>query len=55
MKTVDFTHSVDSDELAHNELSHLDLYICPLFLELSISYSLYSLNFKYDIAMLKYF
>ena len=39
MKTVDFTHSVDSDELAHNS------YLIWIYI-----FALYSWNFQYHIA-----
>ena len=29
MRTVDFANSVDPDEVAHNELPHLDLHFLP--------------------------
>ena len=29
LKTVEFANSVDQDEVAHNELPHLDLHCLP--------------------------
>ena len=41
MIIAESANSIDSDEVAHNEPPHLDLYCCP---------KSYTLNSKYDIG-----
>ena len=45
MKIVEFTNSVDPDEVAHHEPPYLDLHICPPIFEFSILYNLEKIFF----------